>query len=78
MRQFVYSLFILIVAGSAGYAQNLEGVYSPPALSTGHLRGNLRCSSVSSRRGLWDFGACPVCPTSWLGRRSGAGAAGRR
>jgi hypothetical protein len=39
MRQFVSSLFILILAGSAGYAQNLEGVYSPPVSSTGHLRG---------------------------------------
>ncbi len=39
MRQFVSSLFILIVAGSAGYAQNLEGVHSPPESGTGHLRG---------------------------------------
>jgi hypothetical protein len=39
MRQFVSSLFILIVAGSAGYAQNLEGVHGPPESGTGHLRG---------------------------------------
>lgn len=40
MRQFGFSLFILLVAGSTGFAQNnLQGVYGPPQSDTGHLRG---------------------------------------
>jgi hypothetical protein len=50
MRQFAFSLFILLVTGSAGHAQNLEGVYSPPESGTGHLRGT--------------FGAPQAAPTA--------------
>ncbi len=39
MRQFVLSLVILLEAGSAGYAQTLQGVYGPPESATGNLRG---------------------------------------
>ena len=41
--RFVFSLFILLVTLSAGYAQSgagtLEGVYGPPQSTSGHLRG---------------------------------------
>ena len=64
MRQLVFPLFILFVAGSAGYAQN-EGVYGPPQSNTGGLRGVFGPPQARS-----NYGTPGPVPSVWL---SGSG-----